>query len=108
MNRHGKRYIYYRCARQHGKKTCDEKMTRQETLVDSLADLAENVRLENPKFAHAINLELERFAGMERLMRGVRNTKDAPPVPSLAAKDYLRYVLSSGTPRERAEILRGI
>lgn len=101
LNRHGKHYVYYRCNRFSGKNTCKEKYVREETIIESLADICVTVQEQNQRLEKKLRGEVERFNDMQRMMSG-ENAK------LMTTKDYVEYVLKNGNGSEKSKILKEI
>ncbi len=99
LNRHGKHYVYYRCNRFSGKNSCKEKYVREETIIESLADICVTVQEQNQRLEKKLRGEVERFNDMQRMMSG-DNAK------LMTTKDYVQYVLKNGNGSEKGKIIK--
>ena len=99
LNRHGKHYVYYRCNRFSGKNTCKEKYVREETIIESLANICVTVQEQNKRLERKLRGEVERFNDLQKIMNG----EDAKP---LTTKDYVQYILKNGNGSEKSKIIK--
>jgi DNA invertase Pin-like site-specific DNA recombinase/uncharacterized coiled-coil protein SlyX len=99
LNRHDKRYVYYRCNRFSGKNTCKEKYMREEKIIESLADICVTVQEQNQRLEAKLRGEVERFNDMQKMMNG----GDAK---LMTTKDYVQYVLKNGNGSEKSKIIK--
>ena len=90
VNRHGKRYIYYRCNRHGGKNTCNEKHIQEKDLIEGLATLCDSMVSYKPLLDKKLTKEVEKVNRMQRMIHGEKS-KD------ITKKEYLNFVFTSGS-----------
>ncbi len=99
INRHGKRYVYYRCNRYGGNRSCDIKHVREEKIIESIAKLVDNLKNIHVNLEKKISREVEKFNSLNLL------TSNSPNVKQISSEDYIAYILKEGSPFEKKNIL---
>lgn len=100
-NRHGKKYIYYKCTKYGGKTRCNEKYIREEKLIESIAYMIENNKGKDELVSKKIQREVEKINQIQRLTVG-------PSAREVTSSDYIQYILTGGTNFERKQFLECI
>ena len=92
-NRHGKKYIYYKCNKYGGTKKCSCKYIREETLFKEVANIIVDVKEEHLRMNRRIEEDL-------RMIN--RHHKENP----ITIQEHLISILEDGTKKEKSDILR--
>ncbi len=98
-NRHWKRYIYYRCNRHGGRRTCDEKHIREEVLIERLVTLCESMTSYKPQLDKKLTKEVDKINGMQKMIHW-ENAK------MTTKTEYLNFIFTGGSDADKGEILR--
>lgn len=93
INRWGKHYVYYKCNKYGGRKSCKSKYIREETLVTALSGIVNELKGEHFRLNIRINREVEKFNQIQ-------------PDKQISTKDYIEFILRKGNNTEKAELLR--
>lgn len=101
VNRHGKHYTYYKCNKYGGKNKCKEKYIREEKLIESIAELVDQLKDDHFRLSRRLEREVEKLNALQRITGGEK-AKD------LTSQSYIEYILKSGTAEEKRELLRCI
>lgn len=101
INRHGSRYVYYKCNKFGGRKQCRSKYIREEKLIEALSSIIDKLKTEHFRLNTRIKREVDKFNQMQKL----QNTET---FKELQAKDYIEFILANGTNPEKADILKCI
>lgn len=97
-NRFKKRYVYYKCTKYGGTKSCNEKYIREEKLIESIATMVNEYKEKDLQVHKKITKEVQRFNDMQRLTLG-ENAKE------ISHQTYIEYVLKHGTLQEKRNFL---
>lgn len=95
INRWGKRYIYYKCNKYGGRKSCKSKYIREKVLVEALSVIINKLKKEHFRLNLRINREVEKFNQIQAEKQ-------------ISTSDYIEFILRKGTNTEKAELLRCI
>lgn len=101
INRHGKRYVYYKCTKYGGKTRCNEKYIREEKLIESIASMINERKNNDLRIHNKITREVERFNKMQTITMG-------PSAREITPQDYIEYVLKDGANNEKRALLECI
>ncbi len=99
FNRHGKRYVYYRCNRHGGKGTCNEKHIREEALIEGLVKLCESMTSYKPLLDKKLTKEVDKINAMQNMIHG-DNAK------TTTKTEYLNFIFTGGSDSDKGEVLR--
>jgi DNA invertase Pin-like site-specific DNA recombinase len=99
INRHGKKYVYYKCTKYGGKKRCNEKYVREEKLIESIAKMIEENKDKDILVSKKILREVAKINQIQKGTLG-ENAKE------ISATDYIQYILNGGTNFERSQFLK--
>lgn len=92
-NRHGTKYIYYKCNKYGGTKKCSCKYIREEKLFEEVAKIIVDVKEEHLRMNRRIKEDLTMIN---------RHHRDNP----ITIQDHLISILKYGTKKEKSDILR--
>jgi DNA invertase Pin-like site-specific DNA recombinase len=98
INRHGKKYVYYKCTKYGGKGQCQEKYIREENLINEIAELINQHKEKDLKVHKRILREVDKTNNMQRLTFGAKAQEITP-------QDYIEYILQNGTNIDKKEFL---
>lgn len=98
INRHGKKYTYYKCTRYGGKERCHEKYIREENLIGSIAELINEFKEADIRIHKRVLREVDKFNAMQKLTLG-DNAKN------ITHRDYIEYILKNGTNLDKRQFL---
>lgn len=98
INRHGKRYVYYKCNKYGGKNRCREKYIREEKLIESIAKLVDKLKDDHFRLSRRLEREVEKLNELQRINGGQQ-------VKQLTSGDYIGYILKNGTAEEKRDLL---
>lgn len=101
INRHGKKYTYYKCTKYGGSRKCDEKYIREEHLIESIAKLIDQFKDKDLRIHKKITREIQKMNEIQRITSG-ENSK------GISASEYIQYILKNGTAREKRDFLNTI
>lgn len=101
INRHGKRYIYYKCTKYGGKTRCNEKYIREEKLIESIAKMIEENKEKDILISKKVLREVEKINKIQKATVGV-NAKE------ITNLDFIQYILNGGSNFERSQFLKCI
>ncbi len=101
INRHGKKYVYYKCTKYGGKKRCNEKYIREEKLIESIARMIEENKEKDILISKKV---LREVAKVNQIQKGTLG-EDAKEISNV---DYIQYILNGGTNFERSQFLKCI
>ncbi len=99
INRYGKLYIYYKCNKHGGSKTCRSKYIREEKLIESISKIIDQLKGKYMDIEKKIEKEVEKFNDMQSLTGN--STK-------ISSEEYVQYLLKNGSAFEKQKILRCI
>ena len=102
INRHNKRYVYYKCNKYGSKKVCREKYIREEKLIESLAKIVDEVKSKHEALEHRLQNEVEKFNQLQKLVTGNTDFK------KITTQNYIEYVLKNGSNQEKSCLIRYI
>lgn len=94
INRHGKKYTYYRCNKYGGTKKCKSKYIREEKLFDEVAKIITKVKAEHLRLNRRITEDLGKINRYQSV--------DNP----ITLQDFLVGILRDGSKKEKSDILR--
>jgi len=96
------RYVYYGCSRFHDK-NCKSSYMREEDLIEQLAELMDEIDLDEIGMKQKIKDEIERH---KRFNVGILGLKEATvKVADVDIRNYAKHVLRGGTILEKRELL---
>ena len=98
INRHGKRYTYYKCTKYGGTKRCDEKYIREEALIESIAKLIDQFKGKELRIHKKITREVQKMNELQAIAMG-ENAKE------ISEYEYIQYILKSGNAAEKRDFL---
>jgi DNA invertase Pin-like site-specific DNA recombinase len=96
------RYVYYGCCK-HMDKECKSGYIREEELIEQLANLMEEVHLDEIGMKEKIKIEVEKTKKFNMSVLGVKNEKIK--VSDIDIRNYAKYVLRDGGLVEKRELL---
>lgn len=99
INRHGKKYTYYKCNKYGGKGKCKTKCIREEKLLEELVKIIHNITSESVHLSRKLKHEVERMNEWERKRYGER-------AKSMTQHEYLCFTLERGNAQEKTAMLR--
>lgn len=102
INRHRKLYVYYKCNKYGGRKVCREKYIREEKLIESLAQMVDEVKLKHEALEKRLRDEVEKFNQLQKLVAEAGDHK------KITTQNYIEYVLKNGSAQEKSCLLRYI
>lgn len=102
INRHGKLYTYYKCNKYGATKNCHEKYIREEKLIESLAQIVDQLKSKHENLERRLKDEVEKFNNLQKLV-GTNNS-----AKRLTTQDYIEYILKNGSRQEKSCLLRYI
>lgn len=94
INRHGKRYTYYKCNKYGATRTCKSKYIREEKLFESVSQIITEVKSNHIRLDKRINEDLNKI-----------NRYRAEENP-ITIQDYIVGILKEGSKKEKTDILR--
>ncbi len=95
------KHIYYGCARSKDP-NCKREYINEPDLIEQLAQLMENVNLDESSIRQKIEIEVER---MKKFNQVLLDTKEAIEVNDIDIRNYAKYILKSGAALEKRELL---
>jgi len=98
VNRHGKKYIYYKCTKYGGKSKCNEKYIREEKLIESIATMINERKSTDLKIDKKVSKEVERFNKIQSMAMGDKAQR-------ITEQGYIEYVLKDGSTIEKRQLL---
>lgn len=98
INRHGKRYTYYKCTKYGGTKRCDEKYIREEALIESIAKLIDQFKGKELRIHKKITREVQKMNELQAITMS-ENAKQ------ISEHEYIQYILKSGNAAEKRDFL---
>lgn len=98
INRHGKKYTYYKCTKYGGSRKCDEKYIREEHLIESIAKLIDQFKDKDLRIHQKVTREVQKMNEIQRITSG-ENSK------GISASEYIQYILKNGTATEKKGFL---
>ncbi len=101
INRHGKKYVYYKCTKYGGKNRCNEKYIREEKLIESISKMIEDNKEKDLLVSKKIEKEVIKINQIQKLTIGA----EAKEITNIG---YIQYVLNNGTNSERRQFLECI
>lgn len=101
VNRWGKMYIYYKCNKHGGRKTCRSKYIREENLVKALSKIVDKLRSSRFRLNLRIEREVEKLNAMQKI-----TNKDNPK--TISTREYIEFILKEGNIPEKADLLKCI
>ncbi len=96
------RYVYYGCCK-HIDKECKSGYIREEELIEQLANLMDEVHLDEIGMKEKIRIEVEKTKKFNMSVLGVKNEKIK--VSDIDIRNYAKYVLRDGGMVEKRELL---
>lgn len=96
------RYVYYGCCK-HMDKECKSGYIREEELIEQLANLMDEVHLDEIGMKEKIKIEVEKTKKFNMSVLGVKNEKIK--VSDIDIRNYAKYVLRDGGLVEKRELL---
>ncbi len=99
FNRFNKRYLYYKCTKFGGTKTCNEKYIREEKLIESVAKMVEQFKDKDLQIHKKITREVQKFNEMQKMTLGDKASE-------INNETYIGYILKHGTSLEKRNFLQ--
>lgn len=96
------RYVYYGCSRFRDK-DCKAGYMKEEDLIEQLADLMNEIHLDEIGMKEKIKEEIERHKRFESGLLGVKST--TVKIADIDIRNYAKYILRDGTIAEKRELL---
>jgi site-specific DNA recombinase len=96
------RYVYYGCCRHHDKH-CKSGNIREEELIEQLANLMDQIDLDEIGMKERIKIEIERHKKFQSGLLGIKEEK--VKVSDIDIRNYAKYILRDGTMLEKRELL---
>ena len=96
------RYVYYGCCRFRDK-NCKAGYINEEDLIEQLAELMDEIHLDEIGMKEKIKEEIERHKKFESGLLGVKST--AIKIADIDIRNYAKYILRDGTMLEKRELL---
>ena len=94
INRHGKKYTYYKCNKYGGTKSCKCKYIREEKLFESITSIITKVKAEHLQLDRRIEEDLNKI------------NRYRPEGDPITIEQYLVGILKDGSNREKSNILK--
>lgn len=94
INRHGKRYVYYKCNKYGGTRKCRCKYIREEALFEEVAKIVSEVKEEHLRLNRRISEDLQKIN---------RYRSDDNPI---GIQEFLVGILKDGSKKEKSDIFR--
>ncbi|MDD2807483.1 MAG: recombinase family protein [Patescibacteria group bacterium] len=98
-----KRYVYYHCNR-FKDYNCKEAYVREETLIEELLKIIDQIELDKLGTLKKMQQEMERYQKFNTLI-SKGNNRDEIKMSEVDIKEYVKYLLAEGTRDEKREIL---
>jgi site-specific DNA recombinase len=95
------RYVYYGCTR-HKDKACKNGYVREETLIEQMVKVMDEVDFNWIAMREKFEAEVERLRKFQRAFVGAN---DAKPRKDIDLCDYAKYILKDGSLTEKRELL---
>lgn len=96
------RYVYYGCCRFRDK-NCKSGYMREEDLIEQLAEMMNEIHLDEIGMKEKIKEEIERHKKFESGLLGVKST--TVKIADIDIRNYAKYILRDGTILEKRELL---
>ena len=96
------RYVYYGCCRFRDK-NCKSGYMREEDLIDQLAELMDEIHLNEIGMKEKIKEEIERHKKFESGLLGIKST--TVKIADIDIRNYAKYILRDGKTSEKRELL---
>lgn len=96
------RYVYYGCGKFRDR-NCKSGYMREEDLIEQLAELMNDINLDEMGMKEKIKIEIERHKKFESGLLGVKST--TVKVGEIDIRNYAKYILRDGTIAEKRELL---
>ena len=93
-----KRYLYYKCNKYWWNKICKSKYIREERLIESIAEIVDQIQWKNERLEKKISREIQKFNNLQKLV-SKWSTKE------ISSQEYLEYILTTWTHLEKKQIL---
>ena len=95
-------YIYYGCARSKDKR-CLNRYAREETIIESLITLINEVDLDELGIKKKVKDELERYNKFQKILG--KDSVNKQKKIDVDIREYVVYILQNGTVYEKRELL---
>ena len=99
-----KRYVYYHCIK-HIRKECSESWIREEALLEAILQSIDTLDFNNTLMEAKFKEEVEKY---NKFSTTFFNDKGLLPRVGFNCKDYVKYILSSGSFTEKRIILKSL
>lgn len=96
------RYVYYGCGKFRDR-NCMSGYMREEDLIEQLAELMNDINLDEMGMKEKIKVEIERHKKFELGLLGVKSTE--VKIADIDIRNYAKYILRDGTIAEKRELL---
>ena len=95
------RYVYYMCTK-HNEPTCKNQITREEAIIEQLANLMDTIELDEIAMKEKIKEEVQRI---KRFQSSLLGKKDYITTTDIDIRNYAKYILRDGKIEEKRELL---
>lgn len=96
------RYVYYGCTK-HSDKKCKSGYINEDQLIEQLANLMDEIALDEIGMKERIKAEIERHKRFQSGLLGLKESKIK--VADIDIRNYAKYILREGTVLEKRELL---
>ena len=102
LNGNVHRYVYYSCSKSSDR-ACKEGYVREETLIEELANIMDQIDLDTVGMKEKIKAEIERHKKFQSGVLGIKEKNIK--VADVDIRNYAKYLLRDGTIAEKRELL---
>lgn len=96
------RYVYYGCTK-HNDKQCKSGYINEDALIEQLANLMDEIALDEIGMKERIKAEIERHKRFQSGLLGIKESK--VKVSDIDIRNYAKYILREGSVLEKRELL---
>jgi len=93
--------VYYMCTK-HNEPTCKNQITREEAIIEQLANLMDTIELDEIAMKEKIKEEVQRI---KRFQSSLLGKKDYITTTDIDIRNYAKYILRDGKIEEKRELL---
>lgn len=101
INRHGKKYTYYKCNKYGGKGNCKTKYIREEKLLEEMVQIIHKVTADSVHLSRKLKHDVDMLNDWERKRYGDKAKEMTP-------HEFLCFTLERGNAQEKTAMLRCI
>ncbi|MBU1152151.1 recombinase family protein [Patescibacteria group bacterium] len=102
INRHNKRYIYYKCNKYGGRKVCKSKYISESNLIEALTKIIDQIKSQHENLERRLSHEVEKFNDLQKILNKGKEAQ------TLFTTDYIEYIFKNGNNQEKSNILHYI